>query len=457
MILYYARSGFIATLAVVLNLFFIIGILVSFNAALTLPGIAGIVLTIGMAVDANVLIYERIREEMRSGATLKYAVSNGYKAAFSSIIDSQLTTLIAGIIMTFAGAGPVYGFAIILIIGIFCSLFTAIWVSRLLIEGRVNKGGSMTFGNSFSNNILVNANYNFIGARKKFYIFSTIFIVIGMGILIAKGGLNSSIDFKGGYGYFMEMPKGTPSHEIKAALDNGLPGSSNEVKKYGEEGRYKIVTTYSNPNATDSAVQADFLKALSKYNVSEKNILSSSEVGPTVAADIRKTSMWVIILSILAIFIYIFIRFKKLSFSLGAIIALVHDVLFVFAIFAMLDGIVPFSLEIDQAFIAALLTVVGYSINDSVVVFDRIREFMTDFKSQKDVAITINDAINKTLSRTILTSGTTLVVVVVLFLFGGPALKSFSLALLVGIGIGTYSSICIAAPIVVDVLRKKLK
>lgn len=457
MVIYYNRGGVVATIAVLLNIFFIIGILVSFGAALTLPGIAGIVLTIGMAVDANVLIYERIREELRAGKALKSSISNGFKAAFSSIIDSNLTTLIAGLVMTFAGAGPVYGFAIILIIGIFCSLFTAILVSRLLIEYRVNKGKDFSFSNKATENFLVGANYDFIGKRKKFYIISSIVIIIGMAVLIMKGGLSTGIDFKGGYGYTIELPKGTQVESIKAALDKNLIGSSNEVKNIGSEGRYKIVTTYkmNELNMSADSIQTDLIKALSSFKATESNILSSSEVGPTIASNIRTTSMWVIIISIILIFIYIVLRFQKLSFGVGAIVALLHDVLMVFAVFALLDNIVPFALEIDQAFIAAILTVVGYSINDSVVVFDRIREFLNEFKSEKNTGKVINDAINQTLSRTLMTAGTTLIVIFILFIFGGPALKGFSLALLIGIGVGTYSSICIAAPIVLDLFKKE--
>lgn len=457
MILYYNNSGFVAVLAVITNIFFILGLLASGGAALTLPGIAGIVLTIGMAVDSNVLIYERIREELRAGQTLRNAVTNGYKAALSSIIDGNTTTLLAGIIMLFVGAGPVYGFAITLIIGILTSLFTSVLISRIIIENRLAKGKSIKFSNKVTENVMVNANYDFIGNRKKFYIISTIVIVIGMSVLISKGGLSTGIDFKGGYGYQIQMTPGISVDKIKSALDKGLAGSSNEVKTIGSEGRYKIVTTYKiNDSKVDADdIETDVISALSSFNVKEEQILSSSEVGPTIASSIRTKSMWVVIGSLLVIFLYIIIRFKKVSFGLGATIALFHDVLMVFSIFALLDGIVPFALEIDQAFIAAILTVVGYSINDSVIVFDRIREYLTEFKSETNLAKLINLSINKTLSRTLMTSGTTLVVILSLFLIGGEGLKGFSLALLIGIGIGTYSSICISAPIVVDLMKKE--
>lgn len=457
MLLYYNRGGLIATVAVFMNVFFIIGILASYGAALTLPGIAGVVLTIGMAVDANVLIYERIKEELREGKLLKNAVANGFKAAFSSIMDGNITTLLAGFIMTFVGAGPVYGFAIVLIIGILTSLFTAILISRILIERRTEKGKDVSFSNSYSKNLMIGANYNFIGNRKKFYFLSSAIIVIGLGTLIMRGGLSSGIDFKGGYGYTVQLDKNLKAEQIKATLDKNLANSSNEVKTIGNEGRFKITTTYriNETKLSADSVEKDVIVALAEFKATDASILNSAKVGPTVANDIRTKSMWVIIVSVIVIFIYIIIRFKNIGFAVGAIIALIHDVVMVFAIFALLDGIVPFALEIDQTFIGAILTIVGYSINDSVVIFDRIRENMTEFKSETNRAKIINDSINQTLSRTIMTSMTVLVVVLILFLFGGPALKGFSLALLIGVFMGSYSTICIAAPIVLDLFREK--
>lgn len=456
MLFYYKRGGLIATIAVFANVFFIIGILASYGAALTLPGIAGIVLTIGMAVDANVLIYERIKEELREGRAMKTAVMNGFKAAFSAIIDGNLTTLIAAIIMTFVGAGPVYGFAIILIIGILTSLFTSIFITRILIEQRTNKGKDVSFSTKYTGNLMIGANFDFIGKRKRFYLLSTIVIVAGFAMLIKNGGLSAGIDFKGGYGYVMQLQTGKQAEDIKAALDKGLPGSSNEVKTIGTEGRYKIVTTYkiNEANMSADSIEDDVIKALAPYKATKESILSSSEVGPTIASNIRTKSMWVVIVSIIAIFIYIIIRFKNIGFAVGAIIALIHDVLMVFAIFALLDGIVPFALEMDQNFIGAVLTIIGYSINDTVVIFDRIRENLNEYKSEHDKGKIINSAINQTLSRTIMTSVTVFVVVLVLFLFGGLALKGFSLALLIGVISGSYSTIFIACPIVLDLFKK---
>ncbi len=456
MLLYYKRGGIIATIAVFANVFFIIGILASYGAALTLPGIAGIVLTIGMAVDANVLIYERIKEELREGRAMKVAVKNGFAMAFSAIIDGNLTTLIAAIIMTFVGAGPVYGFAIILIIGILTSLFTSIFITRILIEHTTNKGKDVSFSNKYTVNLMTGANYDFIGKRKRFYILSTVIIVAGFAMLIKNGGLSAGIDFKGGYGYQMQLHTGINAEEIKAALDKGLIGSSNEVKTIGSEGRYKIVTTYriNEANVNADTIEEDVIKALAPYKATKASILSSAEVGPTIAQNIRTKSMWVVIVSIIAIFIYIIARFKNVGFAVGAVIAMIHDVLMVFAIFALLDGIVPFALELDQNFIGAVLTIIGYSINDTVVIFDRIRENLNEYKSEHDRGKIINTAINQTLSRTIMTSATVFVVVFVLFLFGGLALKGFSLALLIGVISGSYSTIFIACPIVLDLFKK---
>ncbi len=456
MLIYYNRGGLIATIAVFANVFFIIGILASYGAALTLPGIAGIVLTIGMAVDANVLIYERIKEELRAGRSMKLAVTQGFSAAFSSIIDGNLTTLIAAIIMTFVGAGPVYGFAIILIIGILTSLFTSIFITRILIERRTDKGKDVSFSNKYTSNLMIGAAFDFIGKRKRFYAISSIIIVVGFAVLFKNGGLSTGIDFKGGYGYVMQLETGKQAEDIKAALDKGLVGSSNEVKTIGSEGRYKIVTTYkiNEPNMSADSIEDDVINALAPFKATKEGILSSSEVGPTIASNIRTKSMWVVIVSIIAIFIYIIIRFKNIGFAVGAIIALVHDVLMVFAIFALLDGIVPFALELDQNFIGAVLTIIGYSINDTVVIFDRIRENLNEYKSEHDKGKIINMAINQTLSRTIMTSVTVFVVVLVLFLFGGLALKGFSLALLIGVISGSYSTIFIACPIVLDLFKK---
>lgn len=458
MFIYYARGGLASTIAVLLNMFFIVGILSSYGAALTLPGIAGLILTIGMAVDANVLIFERIKEELMEGKALKAAISSGYSAAMSSIFDANITTLLAGIIMTFAGAGPVYGFAIILIIGILSSLYTAILITRIVIENRVNKTNEYSFGFSYSK-IGQNINFDFIGKRKKFYLLSAVIIIAGL-IAMFTGGLSSGIDFKGGWSYRVQLENNIPSYDIKKALDAKLVGSSNEVKTIGSDNRYKIITSYlidSQDKEAGQKVEAALIEAMTDFGFKKEDILSSAKVGPTVASSIRAKSTFIVILSIIVMFIYIVIRFKKFSFGLGASIAIIHDVLIVFSVFALLGRFLPFGTDIDQTFIAAMLTIVGYSINDTVVVFDRVREYLTQKRDVGNVGALINSAINKTLSRTLLTSSTTLLVVLILFIFGGEALKSFSFALLIGILVGTYSSVFIATPIVVDFIKKEDK
>lgn len=454
MILYYGRPGIYSVLSLLANLFFIIGVLSGYGAALTLPGMAGLVLTIGMAVDANVLIFERIKEEMKEGKGVKAAVKNGYIAAYSSIIDANITTLIAGFVLMTFGQGPVAGFAIILVIGILSSLFTAIFLSRLLIDRDLAKGKEIEFETSFSKRLFNNPNYNFIGNRKKFYIVSSVIILAGIASLFTKG-LSSGVDFKGGWSFIIQMDKPVNASELKSALNAEIQ-ANNEVKTYGVDNQFKITTAYLIDSKDENAselVQQAVLKGLSKYDVKADQILTTQKVGPTVANDIKKGSALALGIAIIGMFLYIVIRFRKWSYGLGATLALAHDVLMVFSLFSIFYGILPFPLDIDQAFIAAILTVIGYSINDTVVVFDRIREFLHIHKHEKDTPMLINNAINQTLSRTLVTSFTTLLVVLVLFLFGGESLKGFTFALLVGIGVGTYSSICIATPIVLDIIR----
>lgn len=455
MMLYYANGGWVATIAVMLNMFFIVGILASYGAALTLPGIAGLILTIGMAVDANVLIFERIKEELRLGKMLKTAVNDGYKAAMPSILDGNITTLLVGIIMLFSGAGPVYGFAIILIIGILSSLFTAILVTRVLVDRRLEKSNDYKIAFSYST-IGQNSNFDFVKSRKITYAFSGLLIIAGI-IAMAMGNLSSGIDFKGGWSYRVQIDQKVAAYKIKDVLDKKLPGSSNEVKTLGSDNRYKIVTSYmieSTDPEISKKVQADLVNALSEYGLTQKSILSSSKIGPTVASSIRAKSSIIIIISLIGMALYIFIRFKKWSYSMGAIIATIHDVLIIFSIYALFGPILPFSTEIDQTFIAAVLTIIGYSINDTVVVFDRLREYLTQRRSA-DFPTLVNQAINSTLSRTFLTSFTTIILVIILFLFGGEALKGFSFVIIIGIAFGTYSSIFIATPIMMDMTKRK--
>lgn len=458
MIFYYGKPGIYSVVALLANLFFIIGVLSGYGAALTLPGMAGLVLTIGMAVDANVLIFERIKEEVTSGKGIKASVKNGYLAAYSSIIDANITTLIAGFVLMSFGQGPVAGFAVILVIGILSSLFTAIFLTRLLVERDLEKGNELVFDTGMSKRMFNNPNIDFISNRKKFYIISAVIIVAGIASLFTKG-LSTGVDFKGGWSYIIQMHEKTTAQEIKNALNSSIK-ANNEVKTYGTENQFKITTAYlidsKDQNASEEVQQA-VLKSLSSFKVKDTDILTTAKVGPTVAEDIKNDSAMAVILAVIGMFIYIVIRFRKWSFGLGATVALVHDVMMVFSVYSIFWGILPFPMDIDQAFIAAILTVIGYSINDTVVVFDRVREFLHIHRHETDTPEVINNAINQTLSRTLVTSFTTLLVVLILFLFGGEGLKGFTFALLVGIGVGTYSSICIATPIVVDFVTKKKK
>ena len=471
MVLYYNRAGWIGIIAVLANVFLIMGVLASKGAALTLPGIAGIILTVGMAVDANVLIYERIKEEMHKGKSLKNAVNDGYKSALSAIIDSNITMLLAAVILTLAGSGPAYGFAIILVIGIFCSLFTALLVARLMIDNRVNKGKELHFGFKWNQDFLKHTKIDFVGRRKFFYFLTTPILIAGIAAFIYKGGISTGIDFKGGNAFIVqfEPSKNYSTTDIKETMDAAFPGQSNEVKTFGSAGQYRIVTTYmlSSEKKEDREKAAqDVVKALgAKFQLAKKMmpdhtldgpILSTSKVGAAIATATRNKSTFLVLLSIFGMFVYIIFRFRSVSYGLGATIALFHDVAVVLAVFAILDGWVPFPTEFDQHFIAALLTLIGYSMNDTVIIFDRIREFLNEHKSaDRTEKGLINLAINDTLSRTIITASTVFVVLLVLFLFGGDALKSFSLAMLIGVIIGTYSSICIATPVVVDLQFNK--
>jgi len=461
MVLYYSRAGWMAIVAVLGNVFLIMGVLASMGAALTLPGMAGIILTVGMAVDANVLIYERIKDELAAGKGMKTAIADGFKHAMSAIVDSNITTLLAGFILTFAGAGPAYGFAIILVIGIFSSMFTALFITRLLLDRRADKGLEISFDAPWNKSFLKNSNIDFVSNRKKYYMASGFVILVGLIAFISKGGINTGIDFKGGYSYVVQFDasKKYQTEDIKVALDNAMKGSSNEVKTFGNQGQFRLVTTYmidaQGQEGRDS-VRTAVLTALKGFKLVDGDpILSSSKVGAAIATSTRDKSAFLVILTVVGIFLYIVFRFRSIAYGMGATVALIHDVLVVLSFFAILDGVVPFPTDFDQNLIAALLTLLGYSINDTVIVFDRIREFLTSKRVDRNDEALINTAINDTLSRTIITSATVFVVVLILFLFGGDALKGFSLALLIGVVVGTYSSICIATPIVVDFSSKK--
>lgn len=454
MVIYYNNSGFIADTAVLINVFFILGVLASLGAALTLPGIAGIVLTIGMAVDANVLINERIKEELQNARSLKNAISDGYAHANSSIIDSNLTTLLAGIVLYSFGTGPVQGFAITLIIGILSSMFTAVLMSRVITEWRIDKGTILKYSRSFSEKAFRNFHFDWVGNRKKFYLFSGILIITGMVSMFTKG-FTLGVDFKGGWTYVVQFDKAETASDIREKLTGSI-GIAPEVKTFGGDDKFKITTTYLIDDQSENAsekVEGKVREGLESMGA-KFEILSQSKVGPTVASDIKIASIWATLFALIGIAIYVLIRFRKWQYALGATIALTHDVLMILSFYSLLDGILPFVMEVDQAFIAAVLTIIGFSINDTVVVFDRIREFLGTHHHESNKKMVINNALNNTLSRTILTSLTVFMVALVLFIFGGEIIKGFTFALLVGILFGTYSSLAIATPIVVDFDKK---
>ena len=458
MVSYYNNAGLVADVALFANVFFVMGILASLGAVLTLPGIAGIVLTIGMSVDANILIFERIREELALGKGVRLAVSDGFKHAYSSIIDSNVTTLILGIILYIFGSGPIQGFATTLIIGILSSLFSAIFITRLIFDWMLSSNKEIRFWNKTTKGAFKNIHINFVGKRKLYYYFSGTIIILGIVAFVMKG-LNFGVDFKGGRTYVARFDKNISTVEVIDALKTPFTKAP-EVKTFGGSNQVKITTSYliDDPGLDAEVRVTDKLnEGLKTINGNNYTILSSQKVGPTIADDIKTSSIWAILIGCALMFIYIFIRFRRWQYGLGAVIALLHDVLVVLSFFTIFNGILPFSLEIDQAFIAAILTVMGYSMTDTVVVFDRIREFVGIHHHAHDQKKVINDALNATLSRTINTSLTIFFVLLSIFIFGGEVIRGFTFALLIGIVIGTYSSICIATPIVVDLSKKEIK
>ena len=460
MIFYYNRAGLVSNVALLANIFFIFGVLSSLGAVLTLPGIAGIVLTIGMSVDANVLIYERIREEIKNGKGLRLAIKDGYNSAYSSIIDANVTTLLTGIVLYTFGTGPIKGFATTLVIGILTSLFAAIFITRLIISSRLNKGKKVSFSTKLTDGAFKNINIDFIGKRKKFYVLSSVIVLLGIGSLFTKG-LNYGVDFIGGRTYVVRFAENINKDLLRESLSNSFMDSDGlkytpQIKTFGDDNQIKITTSFmidDNSLGTDEIVEDKLSKGLDVVN-SNYEIMSSQKVGPTIADDIKDSAVGAIFFSLLIIFFYILIRFRRWQFSLGAVAAVFHDVVIVLSIFSILYGIMPFSLEIDQAFIAAILTIIGYSLNDTVVVFDRVREYINNNK-KKEVHEVINGALNSTLSRTINTSLTTFFVLLLIFIFGGEVIRGFMFALMIGVLIGTYSSLFVASPIMLDTIVKK--
>lgn len=458
---YYNKGGWVADVALFVNVFFIMGILSSLGAVLTLPGIAGIVLTIALSVDANILIFERVREELREGKSIANAIGDGYKHAMSSILDSNLTTLILGIILYSFGTGPVQGFATTLIIGIISSLFCAIFITRLIFDWMLKKEQKIGFSIPATENLLRHTKIDFVGKRKMYYIFSSCIIALGVVFYVKHGGFSMGVDFSGGRSYTVRFSSAVDREKIREALKVEF-GTPPEVKTAGGADQLKITTNYQAANVSnevDSIAKVKLKDGLVKVvGNSPYKIVSEVKVGPTIGAEVRNKSFLVIIISCILMFLYILFRFRKWQYGLGAVAALFHDVLVVLSCYTIFDGILPFPLELDQHFVAAILTVMGYSMTDTVVVFDRIREFLSaqgkDLTTM-DKTSTINYALNSTLSRTINTSMITFFVLLSIFIFGGETIRGFSFALLIGIVIGTYSSLCIATPIVVDFDRRK--
>ena len=469
MYFYYGRAGLFADVALVLNIVLIFGFLSGLGAVLTLPGIAGIVLTIGMSVDANVLIFERVREELRREKGLKQAVSDGFSNALSSILDANITTGVTALVLFVFGTGPIKGFATTLLIGIITSLFTAIFITRMLVENHISKSKILDFSTLLTKNWLSNINISFLTKRRISYVVSGTFIVIGLSSLFING-LNQGVDFVGGRSYVVRFEQPVSQEKIQSNLIKVLGNA--EVKTFGSDNQLKITTNYKvDTDSSDvdeeinNILYADLTEFMSE-NISfeefvvngdenkQAGIMSAIKVGPTIADDIKKNSFYAVFGSLIIVFLYILLRFKNWQFSLGAVSAVFHDVLVVLGIFSLTYSFMPFNMEINQAFIAAVLTVIGYSLNDTVVVFDRIREYR-NINTSWELPRVVDSALNSTLSRTLNTSFTTLVVLVSIFIFGGESIRGFMFALIVGVLIGTYSSVFVATPVMYDTLKKK--
>jgi len=468
MIFYYGSSGIYADIALILNILLIFGILAGLGAVLTLPGIAGVVLTIGISVDANVLIFERVREELSKGKGIRKAIADGFNNALSSILDANITTGLTALILFIFGTGPIKGFATTLLIGIGTSLFTAIFITRILVDSRNEKGKDVSFSTKATKGLLSNINISFLQRRKVAYIVSSILILVSLASLTFQG-LNQGVDFVGGRSYTVRFEQPVNPTEIGAVLSNEF--GSAEAKTFGEDNQLKITTKYKvdvEGIAVDEEIQNMLFTALQSYlpdgmiydnfvngsSQKEIGIMSSIKVGPTIADDIKSNSFLAVIGSLIVVFLYILLRFQKWQFSLGAVVAVFHDVLIVLGIFSITYTFMPFSMEINQAFIAAILTVIGYSLNDTVVVFDRIREFLAEH-TKWEFNTTVDAALNSTLSRTLNTSLTTLIVLLAIFIFGGESIRGFMFALIIGVLVGTYSSVFIATPVMYDTQKKK--
>ena len=473
MALFYSTAGLMSDIALIINIFLLMGCVVSFGSVLTLPGIAGIVLTMGMAVDANVIIYERIKEELRAGKGIHAAIKDGFSNAYSAIIDGNLTTIITGIVLFVFGNGPVQGFATTLVIGILTSMFSAIFITRLLIERIVEKRGKIALSFKWSENLLTGFHFDFIGKRKFAYIASGVVILAGV-ISLAVHGLNKGVEFTGGRTFVVRFDQNVSAESVREALDGAFVGadaatSSVEVKQYGAENQMRIVTQYKyddTSEATTEEVEHILYNSLNSLYASQltfdefrstqdnpNGIVSSDKIGPAIAKDMTMGAIFSVLFALIAIGLYIVFRFRKWQWAAGATLALVHDAFMIIAMFSIFYSVMPFNLEVNQAFIAAILTIIGYSINDTVVIFDRIREYIGLYP-KRELKSTINDALSSTLMRTLNTSGTTLVTLLAIFIFGGETIRGFVFALIIGIVVGTYSSVFIASPIAYDMQKK---
>ncbi|SDY73797.1 protein translocase subunit SecDF [Hymenobacter psychrophilus] len=459
---YYGRAGIVADVVLLFNLFLIMGILAQFSFALTLPGIAGLLLVIAASVDANVLIFERIREEMDHGLQTKDAINKGYSRAFSAIFDANVTTLIIASILFIFGTGPVQNFAITLLIGVFTSFLSAVYISRLIIEQMVKgkETTSLTFSTFLSRNLFKNINFDIVGKRKLAYIFSTVFILIGFGLMYLQGGPNLGVDFRGGRAYVVSFDKPVVASDARDYLTkNNFAGAGTEAKTFGTDNRLRITTGYladDESTAADDKVKTALLAGLNaKYGALKPNIESTAKVGATIADDIKRTSVLSLGLTLLAIFVYVLFRFEKWQYSMAAVVALFHDALIVIASFPIARAF-GLNYEMDQVFVAAILTTIGFSMNDTIVIYDRIREYLQENKNLTFAQV-VNPALNSTFSRTMITFTTVFLVMLVLYIFGGETLRSFSFAMLLGVIFGTYSSLFIAAPLILDTYGKKEK
>ncbi|MDI5949218.1 protein translocase subunit SecDF [Flavobacterium yafengii] len=473
MMIYYGKAGWYANLALAVNLLFLFGILASIGAVLTLPGIAGIVLTMGTAVDANIIIYERAKEELRAGKTLEEAIKTSYswRGAMSSITDANVTHILTGAVLFIFGSGPIKGFATTLLIGIVTSLFTSIFIARIFIDWNISKKNNLTFVTNFSKNMFNNFHFDFLGMKKWTYLFSSIVVVISV-ISLATNGLDEGVDFVGGRTFQVRFEKPIETETVKAELSKVFDGSA-EVKIFGSNNQLKITTKYK---VQEPGIKADeevnkllfatlkqhfsadmtYDKFVNSYDGKKLGVLQASKVGPTVAEDIKTNAYWAVLGAMAIVFLYLMISYRKWQYSLGAIAAIAHDVIFVLGIYSLCYKFMPFGMEIDQHFIAAILTVIGYSMNDTVIVFDRVREYLAG-KTKGTFAEIVNQSINTTMSRTINTSLTMIVVLLIMFVFGGESIRGFIFAMLVGIIVGTYSSLFIATPVLVDTISKEDK